>query len=86
MVGLAKALATNTTVTRIDINREWASGLKGGGGRAWAGGGWKHLMGCMVVWSRVEGEVGAYSKGEKGRWDAARVGQGPAVCVCTRWG
>ena len=37
MVELAKGLATNTTLTEIGLSSEWASGPKGGRGRAWAG-------------------------------------------------
>ena len=60
MVELAKALATNTTLTVIKLNGERASGPRGGGGMRM---GWRHLLGCMVVWSRGEREVGAYSEG-----------------------
>ena len=40
MVELAKALATNTTLAKIYLGGEWASGPRGGGreGAAWDGG------------------------------------------------
>ena len=40
MVKLAKALATNTTLEKIFLKGEWASGLKGGmrKGVGWDGG------------------------------------------------